>query len=107
MRGHELLCLQLQDLDLTMDLEEYRQSKGWTYNKLAKAFGWSSARTAQRYALGINFPSPLRMEAIIKRSEGRVGVMKMHQRHIEYLRRHGALADIGVDSVDWPPVTAE
>ena len=75
---------------LDMNLEEFRQQNGLTYAELAEFFGWSQAKTAERYAKGEILPKPDRLQAIVDKSAGRVSVLAMHTPRRRYIEENAS-----------------
>lgn len=71
---------------ILLDLEEWRKEQGLTYEALAEALCVSNASRARAYALGIERPPSEVVERILRISDGRVGLLAMHQRRMAYLR---------------------
>ena len=68
-----------------MDLETYRSAAGLTYNQLAELLHVSTARQAQRYAIGANWPGAEPLQRILDVCDG-VTIDAMHERRLQFVR---------------------
>ena len=78
--------MDVSEIALSMNLEEYRLEKGLSYEELAELLGLTQNRQAQAYALGETWPKTERLEVILKKTEGLVTILAMHHRRRSWLR---------------------
>lgn len=74
---------------VTMNLEQYRQERGYSYQQLADFLDLPQAKTARAYALGVESPSPERLQTILDRTGGQVSVLAMHEQRMAHIRANG------------------
>lgn len=73
---------------LSMDLEQFRLEKGLTYDQLADLIGLTQNRQAQAYALGETWPKTERLDVILRKTDGLVTILAMHERRRRWLASH-------------------
>ena len=86
-----------------MDLEEFRVWKGLTYDELADFLGLTQNRQALAYALGETWPKTDRLTDILRRTEGRVTILAMHERRHKWLhdnKRMRKISEVAVPRND-------
>lgn len=74
---------------LGMDLEQWRQEQGLTYEELAVRLGFPSASQTRRYAVGEEALKDERLQTVLNAAPGQIGLYALHKRRVEYLRRAG------------------
>ena len=79
-------CMDASEILLSMDLEEFRIDRGLSYEELARVIGLTQNRQAQAYALGETWPKTERLEIILKKTDGLVTILAMHQRRRKWLQ---------------------
>lgn len=68
-----------------MDLEDYRQAEGLTYEQLSERLGVTSVSLMRRYCIGeIRIPEE-RVDQFIARTGNRVGLYALHKRRLAWL----------------------
>lgn len=72
-----------------LDLDQYRERVGLSYDELATAIGVGTASQARRYALGERWPPPEVIDRILDVSCGAVTLHALHQRRAKWMRAHG------------------
>ena len=73
--------------ELDMNLEQYRQAVGLTYDGLAQRLGLPYRAQARDYALGKIWPSAERLEAFLVTTGRVVTIDAMHQKCLEYRKK--------------------
>ncbi len=68
-----------------MDLETFRADQDLTYEQLAERIKVSSARQAQRYALGAQWPGAEKLAEILRLCPG-VTIDAIHGRRLAFVR---------------------
>lgn len=68
-----------------MDLEDYRQAEGLTYEQLSDQLGVSSCSLMRRYSIGETRIPEERVDQFIARTDGRVGLYALHRRRVKWL----------------------
>ena len=69
-----------------IDLAEWRERQGLTWQQLAEIFGWSGTSQARRIAIGAVQADPRDIERIREVTGGQVGIFALHQRRLAYIR---------------------
>lgn len=68
-----------------MDLEDYRQAEGLTYEQLSERLGVTSISLMRRYCIGETRIPEGRVDQFIARTKRRVGLYALHRRRLAWL----------------------
>jgi len=77
-----------------MDLEQYRQNHGLTYQQLADLLGVRQSKQAHAWALGTNWPLSERLQKILRKTKGEVTIEDMHARRMAFLQAESRAARV-------------
>lgn len=75
-----------------LDLEEFRQARGLSYDELGALIGSSAKSTTRTWAIGMVWPDAERVENIITKTDGAVTLEAMHRRRLQWLRDNGKVS---------------
>jgi hypothetical protein len=68
-----------------MDLEAFKENKGWGWRPLADFLGYKSHNRVRAWALGTAWPDADAQERIVSLTDGAVTIEAMHRRRLKWL----------------------